>query len=205
MENKTFYQLGRHDVDKGAIVLGRAFHEYPTFRHLFPDARTRADALRHVMRFLLKCGLLRGEVFSPTDQLEAIAVWYRSDRMHLGFMDVLRAGVLGTVIGLGPSSFGRFKRLGELKRINRDETIGSDYWLLDIIGVDPAEAGRGHARKLILPKLRQADRENRVCYLETSDQTKVGLYQKFGFYLTKTYRFEGLESFCLRRTPSGWK
>jgi len=183
-------------------VLGRAFRDYPTLRHLFPDSRTKAESLDHVMRFFLRCGLLHGEVLAPTSKLEAIAIWYRSNQLRLGLLDVLRAGVMSAFFGLGPSAFRRFKRLGDVKRVNRDETVNGDYWLLDVIGVGPAEAGRGHARRLIEPKLEQADRERTMCYLETSHSKNIAMCEKFGFRLSRTYRFEGLESFCLQRTPS---
>ncbi len=201
MKHKVLYRVGRQDVKQAASVLGRAFRDYPIFRHLFPDARTRPDSLEHVMRFFLGCGLLRGEVLAPTSELEGIAIWYRSDEQRFGWLDVVRAGALSAFVGLGPASFRRFQRLGKAKQVNRDETMKGDYWLLDVIGVDPAEVGRGYARRLIEPKLEQADQERTLCYLETSDSRNIGLYEKFGFRVAKTYRFEGVESFCLQRTP----
>lgn len=180
-------------------MLARAFHEYPTFRRLLPDAATRASRLEAVMRFFLGCGCLRGEVLAPSSALEGIAVWFRASDLGFGPGDLIRAGLAGALVALGPAAARRFIRLGDAKREHRARLLDGSEWFLDIIGVDPALARRGFARRLIAPQLARADRERRSCVLETSDPGNVGIYERFGFELVCSYHHDEVESFVLRR------
>jgi ribosomal protein S18 acetylase RimI-like enzyme len=192
-------RLSPADVPRGAAVLARAFHEYPTFRRLLPDAATRAKRLEGVMRFFLGCGRLRGEVLAPSSALEGIAVWFRASELGFGLGDLIRAGLVGALVGLGPAAARRFIRLGNAKREHRGRLLDGNEWFLDIIGVDPALARRGFARRLIAPQLARADQERRACFLETSDPGNVGIYERFGFEVVSSYHHDEVESFCLRR------
>ncbi len=180
-------------------MLARAFHEYPTFRRLLPDAETRAKRLEGVMRFFLECGLLRGQVLAPSSALEGIAVWFRASELGFGLGELIRAGLVGALVGLGPAAACRFVRLGDAKRENRGRLLDGSEWFLDLIGVEPALARRGFARRLVSPQLARADQEGRACLLETSDPENVGIYARFGFDVVSSYRHDEVESFCLCR------
>jgi ribosomal protein S18 acetylase RimI-like enzyme len=193
------HRLSPGDVPRGAAVLARAFHEYPTFRRLLPDAGTRARRLEGVMRFFLGCGLLRGQVLAPSSALEGIAVWFRASDLGFGLGDLVRSGLLGALLGLGPAAARRFVRLGDAKREHRGRLLDGSEWFLDLIGVDPVLARRGFARRLVAPRLAQADGEGRACFLETSDPGNLGIYARFGFEVVSSYRHDDVESFCLRR------
>jgi GNAT superfamily N-acetyltransferase len=197
------YRLCPGDVRPGAAVLARAFRDYPTFRRLLPDAETREDRLQPVMRFFLGCGLLRGRAVAPSRALEGVAVWFRAEELGFGVGTLLRAGLAGALLGLGPGAARRFIRLGNAKRAHRRRLLEGREWFLDVVGVDPALARRGFARRLIAPQLARADAEGRACFLETSDPTNVGIYVRFGFQVVDTYRHDEVESFCLRRPAGG--
>ena len=201
MKTDNLYQLSRRDVEQGAAVLARAFIDYPTFKYLFPDPTSRGEQLEHVMRFFIRCGLLRGQVLAPSDRMEGVAIWYPSTDLDFGLNTVIRAGLASVLRGLGWSPFVRFKELGDAKKAHRNRTMQERYWFLDVIGVDPAHAHRGFGRRLIEPKLEQADRERSACYLDTCDRDNIALYERFGFRLRSTYRFQELETFCMVRTP----
>ncbi len=202
MDAGGLHRLSAREVGQGAAVLARAFREYPTFARLFPDERRRRRDLEHIMRLFLRCGLRHGEALAPSRGLEGIAVWYRSEALGYGLGSLLRAGLLGTFLGLGPRSFRRLAQLGAAKRANRARLLSRPYWFLDLVGVDPAQAGRGHARSLVEPKLAQADEEGRDCYLETSDPRNAAIYRRFGFAVVSTYEFDGVESICMLRAPA---
>ena len=198
----SLHRLAPGDAARGAAVLARAFHEYPTFRRLLPQAGTRHGKLARVMRFFIGCGLLRGEVVAPSTELEGVAVWFRASELDLGLGPLVRAGLVGALLGLGPAAARRFVRLGEAKRTHRSRLLDGSEWFLDVLGVDPACGRRGFARRLIEPGLVRADEEGRACFLETSAPENVGLYQRFGFRVVASYRHDQVESFCLRR-PAG--
>jgi GNAT superfamily N-acetyltransferase len=196
------HHLSSADLPCAAAVLARAFHEYPTFRRLLPDAGARRRKLAWVMRFFIGCGLLRGEVLAPSSKLEGIAVWFRASDLGFGLGTLVWAGLFGTLLALGPETAVRFVRLGDAKREHRGPLLDGSEWFLDALGVDPVQGRKGFARRLIDPGLVRADEEGRACCLETSDPRNVGLYERFGFRVVSNYRHDEVESFCLRR-PAG--
>ncbi len=183
-------------------MLARAFHEYPTFRRLLPDAGTRHRKLAQVMQFFIRCGLLRGEVVAPSRELEGIAVWFRASDLGFGLGTLVQAGLVGALLALGPAIARRFVRLGQTKRVHRRRLLDGSEWYLDVLGVDPAHGRKGFAHRLIEPALAWADEEGRACALETSAPENIGLYERFGFRVVARYRHDEVESFCLRR-PAG--
>lgn len=62
----------------------------------------------------------------------------------------------------------------------------NDSWYLVYLGTRPASRGRGHARRVVeAVTRRQADRDGKACYLESSAAANVALYNRLGFKLKK--------------------
>lgn len=57
----------------------------------------------------------------------------------------------------------------------------SDAWYLVYIGAKSGSRGKGYAKALIEHTTKQADDENRKCYLESSNVANLKLYHKLGF------------------------
>lgn len=55
------------------------------------------------------------------------------------------------------------------------------HWYLPMIGIDPAQQGRGHGAALMQHAVARADREHLAAYLESSNPRNIPLYQRFGF------------------------
>lgn len=71
----------------------------------------------------------------------------------------------------------------------KEQTLGvrdDESWYLVYIGTKPSGRGKGYARKVIDYVTRQADSENRACYLESSNMINRKIYGKMGFELRKT-------------------
>lgn len=64
---------------------------------------------------------------------------------------------------------------------NRDD----DSWYLVYLGTRPESRGKGYARKVIEYVSRIADKEGKVCYLESSNEVNRKIYGKLGFELKK--------------------
>lgn len=65
-----------------------------------------------------------------------------------------------------------------------------ETWYLVYLGTKPAGRGKGHARKLIEHVTRMADREDRACYLESSNACNPPIYRKFGFEERRTIQLQ---------------
>ena len=54
------------------------------------------------------------------------------------------------------------------------------HWYLPVIGVDPADQGKGHGGALLTYALQQCDRDGSLAYLESTNPRNIGLYQRHG-------------------------
>lgn len=66
----------------------------------------------------------------------------------------------------------------------KHEALGKDEphaWYLVYIGTKPSSRGKGFAKTLMEYTTRQADAENRLCYLESSNVLNLKLYNRLGF------------------------
>jgi GNAT superfamily N-acetyltransferase len=193
------YQIQRTDVPRAARVLSAAFVDYPLFEHVFPDGDERKGQLIHVFRFLIRLGLAHGEVLAPSERIEGVALWYRSENAHASALDALRAGLLGLYLRAGHGAVSRLIQVASHKKSVRAQRLSEPYCLLDTIGVDPALHGLGFARMMIEEKLRTLDREGRPCYLETSRRDTAKYYERLGFTIVHEYRLATVDVFCLFR------
>ena len=197
MNIPKLYRLSLDDVDKASDVLRDAFYNYPTFKYLFPDIDARQRKLKTLMEFFIKCGLLNGEVYAPSENIEGVAIWYDSGKVDLSLQDLFRAGLPLLVLGLNPALFIKLKGIGNAKKANRKKLMRGEYYLLDVIGVDPAFAGKGYGRLLIESKLEQIKEQGMNCFVETSNTENMDYYKHFGFDLLHKYGYGGLQSFCM--------
>jgi ribosomal protein S18 acetylase RimI-like enzyme len=60
------------------------------------------------------------------------------------------------------------------------------HWYLPMIGVDPAQQGRGYGSALLQYALERCDGEGKLAYLESSSPRSIPLYQGHGFELLGT-------------------
>lgn len=70
--------------------------------------------------------------------------------------------------------------LHDIKR----EVLGEDdphAWYLVYLGTKPRSRGKGYAKAAIEYTTKQADAQNRICYLESSNVLNLKLYNRLGF------------------------
>jgi ribosomal protein S18 acetylase RimI-like enzyme len=68
-----------------------------------------------------------------------------------------------------------------------------DSWYLVYIGTKPSGRGKGHCRKLIEHVTKQADRDGKAVYLESSNEVNPPIYRKFGFEDRRTIHLQRAE------------
>jgi ribosomal protein S18 acetylase RimI-like enzyme len=186
-------------VSRAADVLSASFLDYPIFEHVIPDGAKRRRRLAHVFRFLVRLGLAQGEVLAPSERIEGVSIWYRSEHGHSSPLIALRAGLLGLCLRVGPRAVLRLIQVSADKSRTRVRLLSDPYCLLDMIGVAPSLQGQGFARMMIEEKLRELDREPVACYLETSRRETARYYERFGFEIVHEYRLSTMDVFCLLR------
>jgi hypothetical protein len=199
MKIDGLYKLTFDDLKKGSEILGDAFIDYPTFKYLFPDLYERKRKIKHVMRFFLKCGIIHGEVYAPSKDMEGISIWYKSGNLNFNLRRLLKGGLIDLLYNLNITSFNRFKKLGDAKRLNRNKLMIDNYYFLDLIGINPVCERKGYAQLLIESMLEQIDKEQMSCLLETSNIKNTDYYKRYGFSIINEYNYNGLLSFLMLR------
>ncbi len=197
MKIHKLHKLSLNDINKGSEVLKDAFINYPAFKYLFPEMNERERKLKYVMSFFIRYGLLYGEVYAPSKDIEGVAIWYKSTQLNSNIQGLIKAGLLNLPFNLNLTSFVKLKKLGDVKKSNRDKLMKSEYYLLDVIGIDPNFALKGYGYMLIESKLEQIEEQKMCCFLETSNIKNIEYYKKFGFDLLSEYEYNGLHSFCM--------
>jgi GNAT superfamily N-acetyltransferase len=64
------------------------------------------------------------------------------------------------------------------------------HWYLPLIGVEPAQQGKGFGSSLMERALRRCDRDGRPAYLESTSPRSVPLYERHGFTVLGTIQIE---------------
>ena len=66
------------------------------------------------------------------------------------------------------------------------------HWYLPLIGVDPAQQGRGYGSALMEHALIRCDRDQKLAYLESSNPKNISLHERHGFELLGTIQVGGI-------------
>jgi ribosomal protein S18 acetylase RimI-like enzyme len=199
---KKMYKLQKKDLNKASATLGRSFNDYPMFNYIIPDSEYRKDKLKYLCYFLLSLGIAKGEVIGPSNKMEGVSIWLSSNGSKSSGVDALRAGLLNLLIHIKPGTIRRFIEVGKIRGKKRTEIIKGQYYLCDMIGVDPLLQKQGFGRKMMEAKLLEFDREKMPCYLETSKHENIAYYKQFGFSQINRYEIQSLDVFCLKRDPN---
>jgi ribosomal protein S18 acetylase RimI-like enzyme len=188
-------------LERATITLERAFASDPLVTWIFPDSPRRLQALRSLYRVQLRYGLRYGRVTQANDA-KAVAIWLPPGR-EISHWGMIRCGILDLLFrtGLGPLA-----RLGAaqavLARLHQKH-MPEPHWYLLVVGVDPELAGRGLGSALVKEGLVLADQDSRPCYLETSLERNLSLYQRLGFTVLDIASLGkgGPAAWAMRREP----
>ena len=65
------------------------------------------------------------------------------------------------------------------------------HWYLPLIGVDPAQQGKGYGSALMTYALKQCDLDHSPAYLESTNPRNISLYRRHGFEVLGTIQVGG--------------
>ena len=180
---KESSQPVRLDISKrkqAAAMLARAFHDDPLFQAILPEEDRRRELISWLYGKTLRYCFLYGTIHT-LPSLEGAACWLPPGQTELTIGRILRSGLIGMPLRMGPATYMRFSSYidcsSELRRQNSADT----YWYLWVLGVDPPHQGQGVGGKLIRPVLEQADASRTACYLETEVERNLTFYGRYGF------------------------
>ena len=186
MNEYNLIRLIEGQVKAASEMLTRAYYDYPLYVYLFPDLDERNRNLLVFFEFIVPYGIINGELYSISANLEGVAIWLPyweadmpEEKIIKCFGGERQRGEFRLRMGL---EF--YKRIEPImKHLDRcyKEYANFPHWYLSTIGVDPVYQGRGYASLLIRAKLAELDKQNVPCYLETMKEKNVSIYRHFGF------------------------
>ena len=177
-----------------AALLARAFDDDPTMGWVFPVAARRERDLRRLFAANLTHAARHGWVDrSPTGAGAAggstvnaagVALWLGPGAFPMRAWQALLAGHALLSLRIGILSLRRMRRLNAYAQMQHLRTVAGPHWYLHGIGVEPDQQRRGLGTALLEIGVARADRDRLPCYLETSRESTLPFYARFGFRVT---------------------
>jgi GNAT superfamily N-acetyltransferase len=163
------------DVPRMAATLARAFHDDPVILWLLPLAG-RSERMVALFNLLLRSQIPLGETYSTPDGVGA-AVWVSPGRWQI---DV---GLMADSIDEFDSIFGANlpRAIEVFTTLEEAHPTRPRHWYLATLGTHPDWQGAGIGAALLKPVLSRADKEGVHAYLESSKESNISYYRRFGF------------------------
>jgi len=181
-------KLPEDQIEAASKVLGRAFQDDPLFVYCFPDPIERKIKSAIHCEFLILLGILSGEVYITSSNIEGVAVWHphgiKDQIMGKQSKEIIRR--LRKIKRGEFSDFLYIERMGifeEFANSFQNEHVNFPHWYLAFIGIDPIHQSKGYGSKLLRMKLAEIDEQNLSCYLHTENERNIKFYEHFGFKL----------------------
>ncbi|MFD0783351.1 GNAT family N-acetyltransferase [Micromonospora azadirachtae] len=154
-------------------VLVHAYLSGPVADWLIPNITERRVVYYRYFRLMLTHGLRYGRV-DTTDDLSAVAIWYRRDETPAPVVPTYREQ-LGQAAGKYAPKFVLLDTMFEAHH----PRVPHDY--LAFLAVDPERQGRGVGSALLNRAHARLDAEHRAAYLEASNERNRDLYLRLGY------------------------
>ncbi len=173
------------DFEPLSQSLARAFYDDPVFSYFIPDDSKRLKKLESVMGILFKLGLPHGACYTTTNY-ESITLWRPPNEWDVPFWAYIVNGP--KMISAFGGNLGRvLSTMDMMEKVHPHEP----HWYLQTIGTDPEFQGKGYGGVIMRDRLAAVDAAHMPCYLESSKDTNIPIYQSFGFRLTGELQVPG--------------
>lgn len=180
IELDNLIRLTEDQIKRASKMVARAFQDDPLFIYYFPNADERSRKSPYLCEFLIRYGVIYGEVYATSPNLEGIAGWLPFWEAEITLERQDRSGVRELISKLGVKIV---KML-----ISADKCISSlhkryadfPHWNLKPFAVDPVYQGKGYGSILLRAKFAKIDEQNLPCYLFTNNEKNVPMYEHFG-------------------------
>lgn len=173
--------LSTADLDRASQILGEAFADYPwTNWCVAEDAHlARISSLQRV--YLEHMALPHGSAYIDTTGHGVIAFLPPDTPAPTAEVSARIAELHGD----------RLDRLMAAEERMSTLPVPDGAWLLATIGTTPQSRGTGLGTALMKHGLTELDRAGHACWLDTSTERNLPLYQRFGFAVVEHITLDG--------------
>lgn len=172
----------RSDISGVSQALALAFADDPVMSWMLPDDASRTDRLRRLFTTVLRHYYLRSgrvELAHTDGVVGGATIWTPPGKWHEPALAsaLMTPGIIW--------AFGRRLRAGSaVQDLMKQNHPTAPHWYLMTIGTTPAARGRGYGQALLDSQLNRCDAAGLPAYLESSKESNIGYYERFGFTVT---------------------
>ena len=166
-------RLTKAQLKPAAAMVARAFQDNPLSVYFFPDVSERKDKLPYIFQFMISYGLLHGEAYATSPNLEGVAVWLPSEKARMTRRVDIKNEGLSRLFKVKRETAAKWRSFDDYVSSMHERLVSFRHWYLQLLGVDPAYQGKGYASTLLKAMFVRIDKERLPCFLETD---KKGMY-----------------------------
>lgn len=185
------------DVPAVSLMLARSFADDPVKLFLVGGNELPIEKTAPFFRVMQTIQLLHGHVYTTADH-SAAALWSPPGQWKIPFTQVVRHSPAFFKL-YGWRFIPNLSVLADMEKLHPE----APHYYLEILGTDPARQGQGLGTALMSPMIERADREGVGMYLESSKESNVPYYSRFGFAVTRElqHRRNGPKMWLMWRDP----
>lgn len=167
-------------------VMARGFDDDPIWMWVCQDAARRRAHVGSLFSQLIRPHVATGHAYTTATE-DGVAVWSPPGEWKGTFGRTVRC-TIPAIRSIGLTSvFSRLNVLAYLEKIHPTEP----HWYLEFLATDPVMQGKGVGTAVLQPILDECDRTGMPAFLESSKESNLGYYTRFGFEVTKQVDFKG--------------
>ena len=176
-------RLDRSHIKAISTLAAAAFYDDPEAVHIIPDDEKRKRLLGYLYEFGVRYGIMYGEGYATSSNLEGFAILLRSEDTEISLWRLMRVGFFPLCRKVGIRIVWRLMYFVLHAALLQDNHLAGRHWRLFLIAVDPPHQGKGCAGALLRHTLNRVDDERLPCYTDTFNEKNVSMYERFGFKL----------------------
>ena len=178
----NLYTITERDHGKANTVLERAFEKDPVWSHILEEF---PDKYPYIFGVPLKYASFYGKTYSPSSNIEGVAIWVGSPFIDMNIFRLIRSKSLGIGMKVGLKPGLKIMKAFEIAEKDRRSIMkGQSYVYLLTLGIHPDFQRQRHGFNLVKSMLDALPRDIPV-YLETGTEGNVKFYEKLGFEVIK--------------------
>jgi ribosomal protein S18 acetylase RimI-like enzyme len=178
----------KKDLKKAARVLTEAFKDYPLMQYFIPDANKRYKNLDAIWYTECIYAFRYGKIFAVENELKNFeAVIITIDEKISNFKMFL-CGAMRIPLKLGSEFMKRQDQISKIQNSMEKKHAKFPHRYLWAIATLPQHQGKGYGSILVQHILEDLKKNNLPCYLETTKQKNIKIYEKLGFKLVESFQ-----------------
>ncbi|MFZ2528197.1 MAG: GNAT family N-acetyltransferase [Rhodococcus sp. (in: high G+C Gram-positive bacteria)] len=179
----TVRPAAKSDVPAVAAVLADAFSDDPVMEWMWPDERHRVRGLKRMFATEATFHLLPADGVDIAESAAGVVggatLWAPPGAWKPSTLTTMRM-MPGMIAALG-----RRARVGAVVSEALEAGHPAEpHWYLSAIGTSTAARGGGYGSALLRSRLDHCDEARVPAYLESSKESNIGYYERFGFAVT---------------------